>query len=536
MNRSTLVVAGLVLASCVGTAPALAAPPAPTVTAPTGDIAAATPTLQGTAGDAPGDSDFVVVSLTPSGGSPTVFDTARTGAAWSRPLTTALADGRYSVAVSQGNGGEIGTSPAHAFRVDTQAPVVTLNEIVAVTGDNTPTLTGARGVADGTGEPSADGGVEVAVYAGNTITGTPIRQLTATPQLSDFTATPEALADGTYTAVARQSDAAGNQGASATRTFTVDATGPVVTLAPVADTNVTKPIFKGTAEPSGSIRVVIRAGDTTVDSVDGGITHEDSWEAPVVRLLAPGTYTAEATQTDSAGNVGRSAPRTFTIDTTPPVVTLAAVADTGDTTPTFTGRLGRLARDSGKVTVVVHAGAGVGGPVVDRVDGGITHEDSWEAPVVRALAPGTYTAEATQDDAVGNHGVSGPRTFTIDAPLTVTLRRAAKKAARRALRNGRVGVGVVVTPRGTRARLTGRLLLRQKGGLALIALVNANAKPKPKAKPTRFHWDLATGTVARLVALGHFTLVAEVTATAGKKKPVKVKIQLHYDLKSSAKA
>src|SRR5205814_4763588 len=53
--------------------------------------------------------------------------------------------------------------------------------------------------------------------------------------------------------------------------------------------------------------------------------------------LSEGTYTAQATQSDTAGNTGSSAAHTFTVDVTAPTVTLtspAAGAHTNDSTPT----------------------------------------------------------------------------------------------------------------------------------------------------------------------------------------------------------
>ena len=61
--------------------------------------------------------------------------------------------------------------------------------------------------------------------------------------------------------------------------------------------------------------------------------------------LLEGTYTAQATQLDSAGNPGTSTAHTFTVDTTAPVITLTAPADgssTNDTTPQYAGGGGNL--------------------------------------------------------------------------------------------------------------------------------------------------------------------------------------------------
>ena len=101
------------------------------------------------------------------------------------------------------------------------APAVTLTAPAdgLVTKSRTPALSGTAGTAAG---DSAT--VTARIYAGATAGGTAVQTLTATG--ASWTATPTALADGTYTAQASQTDGGGNTGRSATRTFTVDTTAP----------------------------------------------------------------------------------------------------------------------------------------------------------------------------------------------------------------------------------------------------------------------------------------------------------------------
>ena len=80
--------------------------------------------------------------------------------------------------------------------------------------------------------------------------------------------------------------------------------------------------------------------------------------------MVSGQYTAQATQTDAAGNIGTSAAVTFVVDTTAPAVTLTAPANnTASTnlTPTFSGTAGNAAgptpsADSATVTVKIYSG------------------------------------------------------------------------------------------------------------------------------------------------------------------------------------
>src|SRR5439155_7228763 len=79
-----------------------------------------------------------------------------------------------------------------------------------------------------------------------------------------------------------------------------------------------------------------------------------AWSAVPSPALPEGTYTAQATQSDAAGNLGVSAPHTFTVDTSAPSVSVTAPAPgatTKDTTPTFRGTAGTAGGDSASVTV-----------------------------------------------------------------------------------------------------------------------------------------------------------------------------------------
>src|SRR5439155_24868614 len=80
--------------------------------------------------------------------------------------------------------------------------------------------------------------------------------------------------------------------------------------------------------------------------------------------LPDGVYTAQASQSDTTGNTGKSTPRTFTVDTTPPVVTMNSVqTPTNDSTPTLDGEVGTARGDDHAVNVTVYEGTSVGGGV-----------------------------------------------------------------------------------------------------------------------------------------------------------------------------
>ena len=102
------------------------------------------------------------------------------------------------------------------------APPVTLTAPTAgSTVGPTPTLSGAAGNASGDGTI-----ITVKIYSGSTATGSPVQTRMPTRSGATWTTTATALASGTYTAQATQTDNAPSTGTSAAVTFTVDATKP----------------------------------------------------------------------------------------------------------------------------------------------------------------------------------------------------------------------------------------------------------------------------------------------------------------------
>lgn len=133
-------------------------------------------------------------------------------------------------------------------------------------------------------------------------------------------ATANHLRDGSYTAQASQ------LGESPARTrFTVDTTAPAVTMAvPVGGsaTATGSQLVSGTAGTEGgdaqTVTVRLFSGATAnaqnlVEAITLPVS-KGAWSG-TFGGLGVGTYTARAEQSDSAGNVGRSAPATFTVTT-----------------------------------------------------------------------------------------------------------------------------------------------------------------------------------------------------------------------------
>lgn len=140
-------------------------------------------------------------------------------------------------------------------------PAVTLTTPAAGTTTNgLPTLSGAAG-----NSPGDSSTVNVKIYSGSTATGTAVQTKAVTRTTTTWTWTlTTALASGTYTAQATQTDTGGLTGTTAAVTFTVDATKP--TAAAVVAAN-----------KAGGTAGKIESGDTITFTYSEPITAASVW-------------------------------------------------------------------------------------------------------------------------------------------------------------------------------------------------------------------------------------------------------------------
>lgn len=337
--------------------------------------------------------------------------------AWSASAA-GVGEGDYTASASQTDSfGRTQTSPAVSFRVDRTAPTPTLTAPSGTIRGSEPEAAGTRGTAAGDAPE-----VVVKLYTGTLATGAPILTTTIASDGAAFAGELAAdLGEGTYTVVAEQADSAGNLGSSPSRTFQVDDTGPLVTLAsPPADarTKDQTPRLDGTTtDAAHTVTVHVYGGsDTTGTEVQSRTTTPtgSSWAVDAANLT-PGTYTAQASQPDGLGNTGTSAPHTFTVDIVAPAPSILHPSGfTGDSTPTFDGSAGTAAGDLAAITVDVYSGSNTSvSPVrslTTTASGG-----SWSVAPSSALAQGSYTAVVRQSDSAGNAS-SCPRSRSTRPP------------------------------------------------------------------------------------------------------------------------
>jgi hypothetical protein len=192
-------------------------------------------------------------------------------------------------------------------------------------------------------------------------------------------------------------------------------------------TNDSTPRFSGTTaytlqefelndEIFNEVKVKISSGDREVQALmaspNGG-----HWSIAAGESLDDGTYTAKATQTN-ASLEPQTAQASFTVDATPPIVTMTTPTNGSSSTGTSQlvgGSAGSASGDLPAITIQLYPGEAIG-PQVPIVTLGVQASGaSWSA-TLGGLGPATYTAQATQRDQAGNIGASAPVTFTIAAP------------------------------------------------------------------------------------------------------------------------
>jgi hypothetical protein len=425
LARAAATVLAMVVALLIGCGVAVAAPPEVAIVAPADGSATnvAIPTFTGSSDDPLDALTLNIYAGSSAGGTPVQalapivpLKLGLEEASWSA-LPAPLADGRYTAVAEQTNvEAETGDSAPVTFTVDTTPPEVSIDALPSPTKDSTPTLSGAAGT--GLGD---DGTVAVTIHEGATVGGKTVAGANASVAEGAWVFTPSsALKDGVYTVQASQEDEAGNVGVSAAMTFTVDTTAPEVSIDAVATpTKDSTPTLSGgagaEAGDAASVTVTVHKGSLggAVVAAGGPVVSGGGWSF-TPSALPDGTYVAQVSQQDAAGNVGDGGPVTFRVDTTAPAVTTKQLTSpTKDRTPTLTGGRGTAAGDRAAVTVTVHEGSSPAGATVAS-GAAVGAGSSWSFAVSAELREGTYTVQASQEDEAGNVGTSPAMTFTVD--------------------------------------------------------------------------------------------------------------------------
>jgi hypothetical protein len=372
------------------------------------------PAISGTAGQEAGDASSVTVTVyrnvvggeVAASGKPAV-----NGGNWSYEPT--LGQGSYVARATQTDSAHNeGASGGVAFTIDTTPPSVTIVEKIPSPSNNTePTLSGGAGVLS-EDEPA----VQVLVYRGASATGSALKTVAATVSAGSWQAKVPHLEDGQFTAVAQQRDRAGNLGHSGELHFAIDTGKPEVSLASVTSPSRNRqPNLTGKAgtRTGDSEKITVRIAGSS-STVEQAVTASGGGWSYTPAPLTDGKYTAVARQSNVDGETGETGQVAFTVDNVPPAVFITTPRPLlNDSTPTLTGAAGTAEGDLPAVTVAIHRGAGTEGAVEAEgkanVSGG-----GWSYTPSKALADGTYTAVASQEDETHNRATTPGVTFTLD--------------------------------------------------------------------------------------------------------------------------
>jgi hypothetical protein len=281
-------------------------PPCVTLTTPAdGSQQPANVTFSGVAGSAAGDSSTVTVKLyagPTADGTPDQVLTAFRDWDNSYSVSTQVQNGTWTAQAEQGSfGGATGFSSVNTFVVNSGPPP--------------PTITSAPPDPSGSSasfEFSGQGNVTFQC----SLDDLPFADCTSPQSYAG-------LVDGAHTFRVVAVDENGNAGFAAQRTWRVDSTPPAINLTSPAngDSRREWPTFTGaggTAVGDASTATVkLYSGpdptgtplQTLTATIGTGGTYAVLASAP----LNPGTYTAQAEQSDSLGNTGSSSANTFTV-------------------------------------------------------------------------------------------------------------------------------------------------------------------------------------------------------------------------------
>ncbi|MBB1461622.1 Ig-like domain-containing protein, partial [Pseudoalteromonas sp. SG41-8] len=350
-----------------------------------GDGSDVTPVFSGTSNEIGGTVTLVVTDA--NGVEQTLSATVQSNGQWSVEVPNGLSEGDYSVDAVITDAAGNDTQVALTGNIDTSVPVVMVNDN-GLGNDATPTISGTSTEPAGTVVSISIVDINGDSYG-----------LSATV-LADgsWQVTAPSLPDGAYTVTASITDAAGNTG-SDTGTGSVDTLDPLISINNLGAINDDTPTLSGTSsEPQGTvITLTVTDSGGTVTALSATVDANGEW-AVTSPVLGDDDYTVVASVSDVAGN-SNSATDTFTLNTLAPSITINAIGETNDTTPTINGT--SSAADGSVVTVVINDGINPAETVQTTVNGG-----TWSVTATSALAEGDFTVTASVEDGAGNQGTA----------------------------------------------------------------------------------------------------------------------------------
>ena len=240
--------------------------------------------------------------------------------------------------------------------------------------------------------------------------------------------------DGAHSIVARDTDAAGNTGSSTPVALTLDTLPPTVLISTTgATTNQATQTISGTvaageAAVGSTVYLYDNGGTTAIGTATVG--SGGNWSTSVT-LSGNGSHSIVAQDTDAAGNIGTSAPVTFTLATSVPTIAITPIDGNNiinkseaaaGVTISGTATAGSAAVNGQTATItIVDSSSVVKDTYTATVTGG-TWSVNVTAVQAQALADGSYSIKANVSDAAGNAATTATQAITLDTlPPTVAI-------------------------------------------------------------------------------------------------------------------
>ena len=345
-----------------------------------------------------------------------------------------IPDGKYTVSVTGST--DVAGNTGHALLAltkDTVAPTVTAglrNDSGKFNNDhvtNDQTLVGL-------GDPNTE------IFAFIDASTTAVDLHTASDASGNWVANLN-LAQGLHQVAIQETDLAGNVGKATPLFFQFDNTPPPVTVALTTDTGRSSTdritsdwSLSGTGDPTDSVTVTITnvVNKTDVMIISATTDKFGKWAitpgtTPNVSILADGSYTVSATETDLAGNTGAAtllAP--FTLDTQAPTapavdnVTYVTNANVARTTETALNSY--TLSGTAEANAIVTVAAATGANTVSLGTTTASLNGTWSLPVTPVPTSGfSATLTVTATDVAGNASTGTSRGLIVGTSTVNTL-------------------------------------------------------------------------------------------------------------------
>jgi hypothetical protein len=268
--------------------------------------------------------------------------------------------------------GNTGSADSYSWRVDVTAPTATITSFPP-----NPTSSTSASFNYSSNDPGASfecqldgGGFSSCSASGKSYSG---------------------LTVATHEFQVRAKDNAGNTGSADSYTWTIDNTGPTVTITnhPSDPTGSTSASFSFTSSKPGS---------TFACQLDGGGVSACNSGSQSYSSLSPGSHTFQVRATDGLGNTGAPASFTWTIDTSTPSVTITS--HPADPTSSTTASFGFTASKPGSTFACQLDGGGF-----SACNSGVSYA---------GLSSASHTFQVRATDTLGNTGPAASFSWAVD--------------------------------------------------------------------------------------------------------------------------